>query len=112
MKTTATENAARYHPQPPLEPHEQVALVTGASSGIGLALVDELLENPAFGLVYAGCRKPQFSVALRERMVEATILSWSDTRIVARMPVIPYRVTVKSVFGSATANTTGRRVAR
>ncbi len=48
----------------------------------------------------------------RERNLEATIISWSDTKIVARFFAIPNKVTVRSVFGSATATTTTTRLSR
>jgi len=37
---------------------EQIALVTGAGSGIGLALVEQLLQDDHCSAVYAGCRAP------------------------------------------------------
>ncbi len=45
---------------------------------------------------------------VRERTLQATIISWSDTKIVARFFAIPNKVTVRSVFGSATSMTSGR----
>lgn len=42
-----------------------VALVTGANSGIGLALVEELLRRAETQTVYAGCRTPGDARALR-----------------------------------------------
>ena len=44
----------------------------------------------------------------RARTVEATIISWSDTEIVARFRTIPRTVTVHSVFGSATSRVTSQ----
>ena len=48
----------------------RTALITGAGSGIGLALVDALLASTDYGRVYAGCRKPEASCTLRERNAE------------------------------------------
>jgi NAD(P)-dependent dehydrogenase (short-subunit alcohol dehydrogenase family) len=48
----------------------RTALVTGAGTGIGLALVDQLLADPQTGIVYAGCRKPELSFSLQERAAE------------------------------------------
>ncbi len=44
--------------------------------------------------------------------VEATIVSWSDTKIVVSFRGIPQTVTVNSVFGSATASATGKTLSR
>jgi NAD(P)-dependent dehydrogenase (short-subunit alcohol dehydrogenase family) len=43
------------------------ALITGANSGIGLALVDQLLTDADIGIIYACCRKPASSVDLKSR---------------------------------------------
>ena len=40
------------------------ALVTGSSGGIGLALVEALLQNSALTRIYAGCRQPDAAPAL------------------------------------------------
>jgi hypothetical protein len=40
--------------------------------------------------------------------VEATIISWTDTRIIVRFPTLPTTVTVHSVFGSVTARIASR----
>ena len=45
---------------------ERVALVTGASSGLGLALIEKLLNEGQCSLLYAGCRKPDNSWALQQ----------------------------------------------
>lgn len=50
--------------------HDRVALVTGASGGIGLALVDQLLAAGDCSVVFAACRRPELSPALLERMEE------------------------------------------
>jgi hypothetical protein len=42
------------------------------------------------------------------RTVEAKVISWSDTRIEADFGTLPGQVTVKSVFGSATATVSRR----
>jgi NAD(P)-dependent dehydrogenase (short-subunit alcohol dehydrogenase family) len=42
-----------------------VAVVQGASRGIGLALVEALLERPEIGRVFATSREPEASVGLR-----------------------------------------------
>jgi NAD(P)-dependent dehydrogenase (short-subunit alcohol dehydrogenase family) len=47
--------------------HPNVALVTGAGSGIGLALVDQLLASPAIDTIFACCRQPDNSAELQER---------------------------------------------
>ena len=47
--------------QPP-----RATLVTGAGSGIGLAIVRRLLEEPATTTVYAGCRHPESNAELAE----------------------------------------------
>ncbi|MBT8422756.1 MAG: SDR family NAD(P)-dependent oxidoreductase [Gammaproteobacteria bacterium] len=52
----------------------RVALVTGASSGIGLAMVQRLLKNPELTTVYAGCRHPESDAVLVE-------LADSDPRV-------------------------------
>ena len=45
----------------------KVALVTGAGSDIGLALVDQLISPEGIETGYACCRKPVNSVGLLER---------------------------------------------
>ena len=39
----------------------------------------------------------------RTRVVTGTIVSWTDGRVVARFAAVPNQVTVRSVFGGATA---------
>lgn len=60
------------------------ALVTGASRGIGLALVQALLAVPQSQLVYAGCRKPQQADALhallRQHPQKLRVLALDVTR--------------------------------
>lgn len=47
-----------------MTPHPINALVTGASQGLGLALVTALLSRPNSNLVYAACRRPGEAQAL------------------------------------------------
>lgn len=43
---------------------QSIALVTGAGSGIGLALVEKLLADDSYELIFAGSRAPEQSTAL------------------------------------------------
>jgi len=45
---------------------ERVILVTGASTGLGLALVDRLLAQDQCATLYAGCRDISKAIALKE----------------------------------------------
>ncbi len=49
-----------------LAPADRIVLVTGASSGLGLALVEKLLSNDKCNRVFAGCRDVSKSVALEQ----------------------------------------------
>jgi NAD(P)-dependent dehydrogenase (short-subunit alcohol dehydrogenase family) len=44
---------------------ETIGLVTGAASGIGLALVKNLLADSSLSLLFAGCRKPEEALTLQ-----------------------------------------------
>jgi len=48
-------------------PEASIALVQGASRGLGLGLVDALLECPRIERVIASCRDPQAAAALQSR---------------------------------------------
>lgn len=67
-----------------MAPHPINALVTGASQGLGLALVSALLERPSCNLVYAACRKPGEAEALatlaREHPQRLRVLALDVTR--------------------------------
>ncbi len=52
-----------------------VALVQGASRGIGLAFVRRLLADPATGRLYATCRRPEAATDLRALAAEDDRLS-------------------------------------
>ena len=67
-----------------MAPHPINALVTGASQGLGLALVSALLKRPSCNLVYAACRKPGEAEALvtlaREHPQRLHVLALDVTR--------------------------------
>jgi NAD(P)-dependent dehydrogenase (short-subunit alcohol dehydrogenase family) len=68
------------------EPTKAYALIQGASRGIGLALVDELLESNADQLVIATCRNPSSSDGLK-----SLIKNYGE-----RLKVFPLDPTVES----------------
>ena len=68
------------------EPTKACALIQGASRGIGLALVDELLESNADQVVIATCRNPSSSDGLK-----SLIKNYGE-----RLKVFPLDPTVES----------------
>jgi NAD(P)-dependent dehydrogenase (short-subunit alcohol dehydrogenase family) len=55
------------------------ALVVGASQGIGLAFVQQLLALPAVEQVYAACRHPEQAIALQQLESDRLMLIPMDT---------------------------------
>lgn len=72
------------------------ALVQGASRGIGLEFVRQLLAQPAVGRVFAGCRAP-------DRAEELVALAASEPRL----QVVPLDVTDEASIAQASATVAG-----
>ena len=72
------------------------ALVQGASRGIGLEFVRQLLAQPAVGRVFAGCRAP-------DRADELVALAVSESRL----QVVPLDVTDEASIARASATVAG-----
>ena len=76
----------------------RVALIVGASRGIGLRFVEQLLNDPGYGVVYAACRTP-------ESAPDLAALQTSDSKLrILQLDVVD-EATIRSAADSVATRT-------